>query len=277
MKRLFIPLFVAVVHLTFAQGRPGIFTTSLNSDNRLSIIKSSINVPVWHEKNFWPLYEDYLSNASTVSISSYTNLSGLAKLDATAIEQEAFEFGNNMIKSRAESLKILEKYYVEIGTAFNGVIALQFLQAESLLDMMECTHIYEETNWKKFKFQVNGLISPQARQVKHNSLRLAISLPAEKAEAFWKVYFRYEEECNALLGENYSIISLYSIEPSDFTPGLSKRLGYDFIKLMQRENRLKEEYFLAMNEAVGASLASRFLAWEDYHSLISKMHAWVEK
>jgi hypothetical protein len=276
MKRLFIPVLVAIVQLTFSQVRPGVFTTSLTSDSRLSIIKSSVNVPVWHEKSFWPLYEDYLSNAITLSNASYMNLADLAKLDEATIEQDAFEYGSKMIRSRTESLKVLEKYYVEIGTEFNGVIALQFLQAESLLDMMECTHIYEETNWKKFKFQFNGLTSPQSRQAKHNSLKLALSLPAEKAEAFWKVYFRYEEECNALLGENYSIISLYSIEPSDFTPGLSKRLGYDFIKLMQRENKLKEEYFLAMNKAVGPSLASSFLAWEDYHSLISKMHAWVE-
>jgi hypothetical protein len=117
----------------------------------------------------------------------------------------------------------------------------------------------------------------QLKEAKHNTIRSALSLTDDKAEAFWKVYTRYEEECDALLGEDYSIIGLYAVEPSDFTPGLSKRLGYDFLQLMQRETKLKEKYFRAMNEAVGSSLASRFLAWEDYYSLLSKMYAWAEQ
>jgi hypothetical protein len=45
---------------------------------------------------------------------------------------------------------------------------------------------------------------------------------------------------------------------------------------MEREVKLKEKYFLEMNAAVGPTLAARFLAWEDYYSVVAKMHAWAE-
>lgn len=277
MKRLtFIALFFIAIP-GFCQTRTGVYFASLSGSDRLSIVKNSINVPAWHEKTFWHLYEDYLNEANEVSSLTYRSLTDLALVDQRFSEQEAFENAHEMILNRYELLKTRERYYAEIGSAFNGVIALQFLQAESLLDMMECTRIYEATEWKKFRFPSQAMNVTQLKEAKHNTIRSALALTEDKSEAFWKVYTRYEEECDALLGENYSIISLYAVEPSDFTPGLSKRLGYDFLHLMQRETKLKEKYFLTMNQAVGASLASRFLAWEDYYSLLSKMYAWAEQ
>jgi hypothetical protein len=277
MKRSIIIGLISVLAISgFSQKRAGVFTASITGTDRLSIIKNSVSVPSWHEKNFWPLYENYLNEVKEVSSFNYRTLTGMAKMDKNSNDKESFEYTHKMLVHRQEFFKVLEQYYGEMGSAFNGVIALQFLQAESLLDMMECTRIYEESTWKNFRFHAKALQTPQVRAAKHNTIRLAVSLSPDKAEAFWKIYFRYEEECGALLGEDYSIISLYAVEPSDFTPGLSKRLGYDFLRLMQRENKLKEKYFLIMNQAVGASLASRFLAWEDYYSLVSKMYAWVE-
>ena len=71
-------------------------------------------------------------------------------------------------------------------------------------------------------------------------------------------------------------IGLFASDAADFTPALAKRLGHDLLHIMEREIRLKERYFLEMNALVGPSTAARFLAWEDYYSLVSKMHAWAE-
>lgn len=277
MKRLsFIALISALAIPGFCQNRTGVHLASVSGTDRLSIVRNSITIPAWHEKNFWHLYENYLNEANDVSSLTYRSLTDLAGIDEHSEDNEAFENAHEMIVNRYELLKTREKYYAEIGAAFNGVIALQFLQTESLLDMMECTRIYEETEWKNFSFPSQVMNVTQLKEAKHNTIRSALSLPEDKAEAFWGVYINYEKECDALLGENYSIISLYAVEPADFTPGLSKRLGYDFLHLMQRETKLKERYFLTMNQAVGSSLASRFLAWEDYYSLLSKMYAWAE-
>lgn len=275
MKRLYIIALLALIFdFSFSQTRVNTLSASLTGNNRLSVVKGSIVIPTWHEKNFWSLYDKYFNNAVSLSSVSYRSLRSFA-IARNAESNEVFESGRSMISNREQWLKMLEKYYNEVASDFNGVIALQFLQAESLLDMMECAHIYEQTEWKDFRFH-ESTINAEIKAAKHNTIRRAVSLTPDKAEAFWRIYFSYEEECNALLGDNYSIVSLYAVEPSDFTPGLSKRLGYDFLHMLQRENRLKEKYFLKMSEAVGPVLASRFLAWEDYYSLTSKLYAWAE-
>jgi hypothetical protein len=46
----------------------------------------------------------------------------------------------------------VQKQYAETGAANNGVIVLQFLQTEVLLDMLESGLIYEQTPLKYFYF-----------------------------------------------------------------------------------------------------------------------------
>jgi len=163
---------------------------------------------------------------------------------------------------------------VEIGASFNGVIALQFLQTEVSLDMKESSRIFEETSWRSFRFNPQTLSLKQNKTARHNTIAAALSLSADENKAFWKVYDRYEDERDAILGDDYGVFALYAGEASDFNAPLAKRLGYNFLNVIQREIKLKEKYFLEMNTAVGSSLAARFLAWEDYYSLITKMQAW---
>ena len=105
----------------------------------------------------------------------------------------------------------------------------------------------------------------------------ALSLSSTEKDAFWTVYEKYEEECNAVLGENYSLYGLFASDAADFTPALAKRLGNDLLQVMEREQKLKEKYFMEMNVAAGPFNAARFLAWEDYYSVIAKMYAWADK
>jgi hypothetical protein len=71
-------------------------------------------------------------------------------------------------------------------------------------------------------------------------------------------------------------VGYYAVEASDYTPAIAKHLGYDFLNVMKRELKLKEKYFIKINSEMGASLATRFLAWEDYYSLVNKMYAWAD-
>jgi hypothetical protein len=277
MKRACSLLIVSMmVMVCFGQHANSTFVASISNSDRMEMVKNSIDIPAWHEKSFWPLYEKYMTKFEEASSLSYRSLDDLARTDSKNTEQEAFDNARKMLDNRYAELAVRKEYFISIGNSFNGIIALQFLQTESLLDMMESSRIYESTSWKKYRLHPTAVESDQLNYAKHNTIAKAVALTPEKAQAFYEVYSRYEAECNDLLGDNYDLYSLYAGEPADFTPGLSKRLGYDLVSVMQRELKLKDKYFMAMNEAVGPVLASRFLVWEDYYSLISKMHAWSE-
>ena len=64
-------------------------------------------------------------------------------------------------------------------------------------------------------------------------------------------------------------------EATDYPSGLAKRLGYDLLIVMGRELEVKEKYYQEMCAQTSPSLAARFLAWEDYYSVVCKMTTWA--
>jgi hypothetical protein len=260
----------------FSQHAQNTLAMSVSGNDRITVVKSSVRLAEWHEKAFWPLYEKYLDDAVKVYSLTYRSLQDLAGTPESVSDQEAFENGWKLLTYRNDELTLRKQYYREVGAALNGVVALQFLQTEAMMDMLESSQIYNKSRWKQYRFHSQALAEDDAKQAKHHMLASALALSPEKEKVFWHVYGKYEEECDVLLGEAYSVYSLFASDASDFTPALAKRLGHDLLQVMEREIRLKERYFLEMNAVVGSSLAARFLAWEDYYSLVSKMYAWAD-
>lgn len=269
-------LYLLATAAGFGQHAKNTLALTVSENDRISVIKSSVRLAEWHEKSFWPLYEKYMKDAVKVYSSSYRSLQDLVETDKTTRDDEAFENGRKLLKYRNDELALKKQYYQEIGGVLNGVVALQFLQTEAMMDMIESSEIYGKSYWKDFRFHPQAMSADQKKSAKHNTLASALSLSSAEENAFWAVYARYEEECDALLGEDYSLYSLFASDAADFTPALAKRLGHDLLQVMEREIKLKQKYFLEMNATVGPSLAARFLAWEDYYSLVSKMYVWVE-
>lgn len=271
----------AIVYLLtltcYAQHAKNTLAMTVSGTDRISVVKSSVRLAEWHEKSFWPLYEKYLADATPVYALTYRSLQDLAETNVKTNEQEAFENGWDLLTHRNEELELRKKYYQEVGAILNGIVALQFLQTEAMMDMLESAQIYNKSSWKKYRFHSQSMPSDKVKEAKHNTLASALSLPEDKKDIFWNVYNRYEEESDALLGDAYSVYSLFASDAADFTPALAKRLGHDLLHIMEREVRLKERYFLEMNALVGSTTAARFLAWEDYYSLVSKMYAWADK
>lgn len=242
----------------------------------MSLVKTNIPLTEWHEQSFWTQYKTYLDKIHGVSLQTYTALQELALTDRTIDNLEAFENGRKLIAYRFDELAVLRQYFVEIGREHNGVIGLQFLQTETMLDMMESSRIYDESQWRNFRFLPRAFKFEDLKKAKHNTITKALSLSPQEAAIFFPLYSRYEQESEEVLGEGYNLYALFAAEASDFTPGLAKRQGYDLLTVIEREIKLKEKYFTEMNSVVGSSLAARFLAWEDYYSLICKMNVWVE-
>ncbi len=277
MKRSGAVIIFFMLSLTgFSQHAQNTLALSVSENDRISVIKSSVRLAEWHEKSFWPLYDKYFNDAVKVYSLTYRSLKDLAETEKNVNDQEAFENGKKLLRYRNDELALRKHYYLEMGGVLNGVVALQFLQTEAMMDMIESSAIYGRSSYRNFRFQPTALSSEQFKSAKHNTLSTALSLSPEEKDLFWKVYYKYEAECDALLGADYSIYALFASDAADFTPALAKRLGNDLLLVMEREVRLKEKYFLEMNAAGGSSLAARFLAWEDYYSVISKMYAWAE-
>lgn len=271
-----IILLCSIVSEGIGQHAKNTLALTVSGKDRISVVKSSVHLAEWHEKSFWPLYEKYMSDATKIYSETYRSLKDLAATDAKAADEDAFAHGWNVLTSRNEELELRKKYYQEVGAVLNGVVALEFLQTEAMMDMLESARIYSNSRLGEYRFHAQAMSDEQVKEAKHNTLAAALSIPDQKKDAFWSVYTKYEDESNALLGDAYSVYGLFASDAADFTPALAKRLGNDLLHVMEREVRLKERYFLEMNAVVGSSLAARFLAWEDYYSLVSKMYAWAE-
>ena len=272
----FAAIFCVSALSLFGQHAKNTLALSVSGNDRISIVKSSVRLAEWHERSFWPLYEKYMEDAVKVYSSTYRSLQDLSKTGASTAEQEAFDNGWKLLTYRNEELQLKKKYYQEVGAVLNGIVALQFLQTEAMMDMLETAQIYSKSGWEKYRFHAQSLPAEKVRQAKRNTIASALAIPADKENAFWTVYSRYEEERDALLGEAYNVYSLFASDASDFTPALAKRLGNDLLHVMEREVRLKERYFLEMNQMAGSTLAARFLAFEDYYSVVAKMYAWAD-
>jgi len=259
----------------YGQHAKNTLAMTVSGTDRIAVVKNSVRLAEWHEKSFWPLYDKYLKEATAVYSNTYRSLKDLAGSQTTD-DQEAFEYGWNLLTHRNEELELRKKYYQEVGGILNGVVALQFLQTEAMMDMLQTAQIYRDNGWQKYRFHAASMPADKVREAKHNMLKLALALPADKKDLFWNLYSKYEDESDALLGEAYNVYGLFASDASDFTPALAKRLGNDLLQVMEREIRLKERYFLEMNAIVGSVPAARFLAWEDYYSVVCKMYAWAE-
>jgi hypothetical protein len=276
MKKIFMTMVTGLsAFFTFAQ-QANTALVSYDGNEKLAIARSSIDVPVWHEKTFWPLYENYVTDATAISVRNARLRHTLATLDNTASNEEAVQAAENMLRNDFESLATKRAYYQRISNELNGIISLQFLQGEIVMDMLESSKVYESTPLNKYKFQPKITSEEQFDNAKRATIRNALGLTKENGYVFWNIYIRYEDEVNAVLGEEYSLISFFAGDPSDFTPALAKRLGHDALSVLEREIKLKEKYYKEVNVQMGAVMAAKFLAWEDYYSLVSKMHAWAD-
>jgi hypothetical protein len=249
---------------------------SFSSNDKIEIARSSIDVPTWHEKSFWPLYEKYVEASEELLNRNVRLRHSLARLDSKTSAQDASTIGKDIFAVDNQSLKLKKEYYQKVNDELAGMLSLQFLQGEVIMDMMESAKVYEGSALKKFKFHPKATSDEQYNKAKHKIIYTALGLTKDNDYVFWNIYNVYEQEVDDLLGKDYSLISFYAGPANDFTPAIAKRLGQDLISVMERELKLKEKYYAKFNEQMGPVLAAKFLAWEDYYSLISKMHAWAE-
>jgi hypothetical protein len=276
MKRISIAVLLCTVALmSAAQHMQGRLVASISGVDRIELVKTSIEIPTWHEKTFWPIYEEYMQKGEETASLINRSLTDITRMDKTVSEEEAQHYIQNLFAFRARKLLVFKEYYQKMGAELNGVIALQFLQTETLLQMMDESQVYDQSQLRKFRFHP-AAVKGNFENAKRNVMNSAIGIPDAKKDVFWSIYDKYVEDCDAMLGENYEMVAQYASPASDYTPALAKRLGNNIVNILERENKLKEKYFNKMAVEIDNVTAARFIAWEDYYSLVSKMHAWAD-
>jgi hypothetical protein len=265
----------AVAFSSSGQSAEAGFVASISSDTRMNLVKTDISLSEWHERSFLAQYGNYLGKIQGVSALTYETLQELVQTNAID-DLKAFENVCNLFSYRFSELAIKSKYFVEITREHNGAIGLQFLQTEAMLEMMECVRVYDASPIRKFRFLPKAFSGAGLKQAKYNMITNALSLTPKEAILFFPLYSRYEQECEDIMGDQYNLYELFSVEATDLTPSVCKNNGYNLLTLMSRENKLKEKYFGEMSNVVGPSMAARFLTWEDYYSVVCKMYAWTD-
>lgn len=269
-------IFVFVAASAMAQPSRQAYVSSVSTVDRLALVKNSIELTEWHEKSFWAQYNDYLSKTQELSTHAFISVQELSAVDRSTDTADVHHRVDRMFILANEELTSMSEYFKEIGREHNGVIALQFLQTETQLDLMERLFIYEGTSLKKFRLSPALVGTRKVLDKKYNVLSKALELTPQEEQVFYPIYTRFQADCNELFGPDYGVYELFASPASDYSPGLSKRLGYDLLTLTKRELDLKEKYYKEFAHHAGPILAAKFLAWEDYYSLICKMTVWAE-
>src|SRR5688572_28511199 len=114
----FICFFLSRAMLCQAQGRATLASINTGID-RIAMAKSSIDVPAWHERDFWPLYEKYLDEEQEISSNTYRALQDIAATVKTTRNEEALDNAQRLIGKRYDELTIRKRYFLEIGSALN--------------------------------------------------------------------------------------------------------------------------------------------------------------
>ncbi|HEY0740663.1 MAG TPA: hypothetical protein VGD40_04340 [Chryseosolibacter sp.] len=276
MKRILMTVIAASVTVFAAAQEATTSLVSYTGKNKLALVKNSIDVPAWHEKTFWPLYENYLAASGKIASQTHRLRKAIADINESTSNEDARVAAENFLSAETQSIATKREYYQKISTELNGNLSLQFLQSEVVMDMMEASTAYDESSIKNFRFHPKVTSTEQFRQAKRNMIAKALNLTKDNGYLFWNMYNQYEEDLDNLLGEEYSLISYYANEPTDFTPALSKRMGHDILAILEREIKLKEKYYQKLKGDMGPVMAAKFLAWEDYYSVVSKMYAWAD-
>jgi hypothetical protein len=262
------------VYTSFAQSPESVIVASVREGSPAAVAPNIVeSLASWREKTFWKLYDDYRDKTLTVTMREHEAVLQLSCSGKETPSEEALLNGVRMIGSSLDKLIVKCQHFREMSREDHGIIALRFLQTAVMLDMVERTQIYEQSDLIDHHFVPDSIASRERWKEKFKVMSTALSLSSEEEKQFMPIYLRFDQECEDLAGPQYQAYRVFSSEPTDFTPALARRHGFDLLDMIEREIRLKEKFFNEINATLGSSVAARFLAWEDYYSIQCKLRA----
>lgn len=238
---------------------------------RVSVVEASVDITEFHERLFWPIYEQYQEKQEVSLDCALQAFKQLATAESKSAAN-AYKCVHEFILAQHDALAIKREYFQKMSKGVNGFIALQFLQTEALYDLIMKSDFYGKFEWTK---PVTTLLIEEEDSVKRSFFDTTLSLSDEEAVKFWPLYDAFQFDYSRVVGEQLLWFEQYIEDASLLTPGQCKHLGEAFLKMQQAEINVKEKYVQQIANTLGAAFASRFFALEDYFSVLAKMKVWA--
>lgn len=265
---------VVAAYTSFAQSPESVIVASIRETSpTVSTPRAVESLESWREQTFWNLYDDYRDKTLTVTIREHEAVQLLSCSGKETPTDEALLNGVRMIGSSLDKLIVKCQHFRELSSDENGIYALRFLQTAVMLDMVERSQIYEQSDLIDHHFVPDSIESQERWKEKFKVMATALALSPQEEKAFMPIYLKFDQESEDVVGAHYHAYSIFAGDATDFTPALARRHGFDLLDVIEREIRLKEKFFNEISASLGSSVAARFLAWEDYYSIQCKLRA----
>jgi hypothetical protein len=244
--------------------------------DRLSLIGSAVTLPAAQENDFWPLYEQYekkrKDQGETFRPFVSADLNGeISSFDS--LNQDPSSLVLKILNAESRGVKLKKEYFDKIESALNGSIALQFLQSEILIDMIHRSRLYEGEKWSCPDWNV-GMLKDE--NMKCQVMEFTLGLSGNDSQKFRPLFEDYQFDYSRIVGHQYFFFEQYIEDVSGLTPAQCKKLGNEFLNMQQREIVVRKNFFEKMRQFFGAKVAVRFLAVDDYYSLMEKLKTWSD-
>lgn len=252
MKALLAISFLIVGANTFAQQQ-----ARFGLKERLKIVALVVDVNDIDKEVFEALYSDYIAKQKQKTRCSYFMLNNLNRAASKIDEKEAFDCITMLFAARLENTQLREHYFDKIYHQITPTVAMQFLQAELLIDLMELDDVYNEAHL-------------------NNTVALAsMTADLEQMKSAGLTEKNYDQSYEELLGESLYIFEHFLQRVSDLTPVQIWHRGHEFVRLLVNENLLTQKYFEQLVNFAGWRVAADRLARVDYEHTRKKMEVWA--
>lgn len=147
MKKLSL-LFITILFVTVG------FSQTYNDDLELiqslygmekkEVVDEFVELDPNEEGAFWELYAEYEAKRKEIGKKKYAVLWNYANDYGTIRAEDAERIMNEILPLRLESDKLVRNYYKKVKSKTDAVVAMQFYQIETYLDVLVRTELLEE-------------------------------------------------------------------------------------------------------------------------------------
>lgn len=238
---------------------------------RATVIKEFLEVPGMSEKIFWPIYSEYEFAQQKV-------FDGLHVLESMVGDKDSHISisGHNEIKKyikiQYDEVATKHRYFSTIAQDVNGSLAYQFVQTETIFDLMDRADFYRLHNFSPLASYIGFLND----SLKWNYMISYLSISTEQSEKLKPVYDLFEFEYSRVVGEQFVWFGQYTDDVSLLTPGQAKLMGESLLRMLKAEITVKEKFFWLIEDIIGSDSAAQYFLMEDYVSVRNKLQVWAD-
>jgi hypothetical protein len=279
MKKYPLTFVLPVVASFYTQAQ--VLTPELShriSTERIAVMRAA-TIPVEQENLFWTIYAEYVEARDTDPACSSlamnaANVQGGPLADALVSRKiDPSPCFREMLGNQSQDVNLKAQYFERISNAVNGSVAMQFLQAEALMDLLHRSKMYERMDWNRPHWNSSLLKNEKA---KFDVIEFALGIAPEQSRSFRVLFEDYQFEFARIAGHQLSFFEMYIDDVGFSTPGHCNQLGSNFLKMQLDEIELRQHFFERLSAAFDANLATRYLALDDYFTSMDKLKVWSD-